>query len=467
MATTHPQREAFDAIIIGAGQAAKPLAVALGEAGWNTAVIERKHVGGSCVNFGCTPTKTLVASARVAYLARRAADFGVRTGEVDVDMARLRQRKRAMVERFRAGEKKALENAAGVTLIEGQAAFAGPHDIDVEASDGGRRRLTGRKLFIDTGTRTARPPISGLDGVPTLDAGSLMELDRLPAHLLVIGGGYVGLEFAQMFRRFGSKVSIVQRGTQLMNREDADVAEAVRALLAEDGIAIHLDADVTAMRGGERGTVVLDLAVPGGARALAGSHVLLAVGRTPNTDDLNLAAVGIETDDAGHVRVNGRLETNVDGVYALGDVKGGPAFTHIAYDDYRVLKTNLLDGGDATIEGRPVPYTVFIDPQLGRIGMSEEAARQDGRRVRVARLPMERVARAIESGETRGFMKAVVDEKSGLILGCAILGMEGGELMAMLQLAMMGGLRYEQLHDAVFAHPTLAESLNSLFAALE
>lgn len=458
--------ETFDAVIIGAGQAAKPLAIALGQAGWKTAVVERKQVGGSCINFGCTPTKAMAASARVAYLARRAVDFGVRTGAVDVDLASVLQRKDAIVDRFRSGVRQALEGADKVELIFGHAAFEGPHALTVRLNAGGSRRLAAGSIFINTGTRAAIPPIAGLDRVPFLDASSIQDLDTLPSHLLVIGGSYIGLEFGQMFRRFGSRVSIIQRGPQLLPREDPDVAEAVYGILEEDGLDVYLEAEVLeAGHAPGNDGVELTLQLPAGPVRLQGSHVLVATGRTPNSDDLNLAAAGVETDAAGYIQVNERLETRVPDVYALGDVKGGPAFTHIAYDDYRVLKANLLEKGDATVSGRPVPYTVFIDPQLGRVGLTERQAKESGRRILLARLPMDHVARALEAGEPRGFMKAVVDAESGRILGGAVLGLEGGELMAMLQLAMMGGIPYHCLRDAIFAHPTLAESLNSLFTA--
>ncbi|MCD6705450.1 MAG: mercuric reductase [Thiobacillus sp.] len=465
METQASDYEKFDAIVIGAGQAAKPLAIAMGQAGWKTAVIERKHLGGSCINFGCTPTKAMAASARVAYLARRADDYGVRTGAVEIDLASVLKRKNEIVSRFRDSVQKVLEGADNVELIFGHAAFEGPHVLAVRLNDaGGSRRLAAGSIFINTGTRAAIPPIPGLDRVPFLDASSIQELDTLPSHLLVVGGGTIGLEFGQMFRRFGSRVSIIQRGPQLLPREDPDVAEAVYGVLVEDGLDLYLEAEVLEAGPGDDG-VELTLQLPAGPMRLQGSHILVATGRTPNSDDLNLAAAGVETDAAGYIQVNERLETRAPDVYAMGDVKGGPAFTHIAYDDYRVLKTNLLEKGDATVSGRPVPYTVFIDPQLGRVGLTETQARENGRRILLARLPMEHVARALEAGEPRGFMKAVVDAESGRILGGAVLGLEGGELMAMLQLAMMGGIPYHCLRDAIFAHPTLAESLNSLFAA--
>jgi pyruvate/2-oxoglutarate dehydrogenase complex dihydrolipoamide dehydrogenase (E3) component len=468
MEAQSPDHKKFDAVVIGTGQAAKPLAIALGRAGWKTAVIERKQVGGSCINFGCTPTKTMIASARVAYLARRADDYGVRTGAVEVDLASVLRRKQEIVSRFRDGVREALEGTDNVELIFGHASFEGPHDLAVRLNAGGSRRLAAERIFINTGTRAASPPIPGLDRVPVLDSSSILELDELPSHLLIIGGSYIGLEFGQMFQRFGSEVSVIQRGPQLLSREDPDVAEEVCRILVEDGLKMYLNADVLdASPGQGDGEVVLNVRLPAGLLRLQGSHVLVATGRTPNSDDLNLVAAGVETDTAGYIGVNERLETSVPGIYAMGDVKGGPAFTHISYDDYRVLKANLLEQGNATVSGRLVPYTVFIDPQLGRIGLTEEQAKKAGRRILVARLPMSRVARALEAGETRGFMKAIVDAETGKILGCAILGMEGGELMSMLQLAMMGELPYPRLRDAIFAHPTLAESLNNLFASLE
>jgi pyruvate/2-oxoglutarate dehydrogenase complex dihydrolipoamide dehydrogenase (E3) component len=455
----------YDALVIGAGQAGGPLAGALAKSGRRTALVERSHVGGTCVNEGCTPTKTMVASARVAYLARRAADYGVRTGPVSVDLARVRQRKRAIVESFRKGSEGGLARA-GVDLIMGEARFSGPHTVEVRRNDGAAVTLTAPWVFVNTGARPARPPLPGLDGVPALDSTSIMELDEVPEHLLVLGGGYVGLEFAQMFRRFGSRVTVVQRDKQLLGREDEDVAAALTALLREDGLEVLLDTEAVrvAQAGGR-----IELAVRSreGERTLTGSHLLLAAGRTPNTDRLDLAAAGVATDKHGFIVVNERLETNVPGVWAVGDVKGGPAFTHISYDDFRILRTNLLQGGSATTAGRLVPYTVFTDPQLGRVGLSEAEARAQGRKVRVARMPMSHVARALEVDEPRGLMKAVVDADSGQILGFAVLGIEGGELMAAVELAMMGRLPYTVLRDAIFAHPTLAESLNNLFTSLD
>jgi pyruvate/2-oxoglutarate dehydrogenase complex dihydrolipoamide dehydrogenase (E3) component len=460
-----PTPEDYQAIIIGSGQGGTPLARALAHAGWKTALIEREHVGGTCVNEGCTPTKTMVASARVAYLARRAADYGIHTGPVTVDMLRVRQRKRDIVTSFRDGDIKRVEAAApALDLLMGEAHFTGPHAVEVRLNEGGSRLLNGKQIFIDTGTRPARPPIPGVEVVPTLDSTSIMELDVVPKHLLVLGGGYVGVEFAQMFRRFGSQVTIVQRGPQLLGHEDDDVAGAVVQVMQEDGIEVLLNAKAQAAELGNDGRISLAVQIPSGERALSGSHLLLAAGRTPNTDRLTLVAAGVDVDERGQIRVNERLETSAPGIFALGDVKGGPAFTHISYDDFRIIRTNLLESGRATTTERVVPYTVYIDPQLGRVGMTEKEGRASGRRIRVAKMPMKQVARALETDESRGFMKAVVDADTELILGAAVLGLEGGELMSMLEIAMLGKIPYPVLRDATFAHPTLAESLNNLFS---
>jgi pyruvate/2-oxoglutarate dehydrogenase complex dihydrolipoamide dehydrogenase (E3) component len=456
----------YDVIVIGAGQAGVPLATALSKAGRTTTLVEREHVGGTCINEGCTPTKTMVASARVAYFDRRSADYGVSDGQVTVDMVSVRQRKRDIVDSFRTGGEKRLHDA-GVEVIMGEARFTGRKNLEVRLNSGETARLSANNIFINVGARPATPPVEGLDSVPTLNSTTIMELDEVPEHLLVLGGSYVGLEFAQMFRRFGSEVTVVQRGTQLLSREDTDVAEAVAEIMRQDGIEVFLQSQVQRAEQDEDGGIQLTVSTSDGQSTLEGSHLLAAAGRPPNTEKLNLKVAGVETDKRGFIKVNDRLETNVEGVYALGDVKGGPAFTHVSYDDFRIIRTNLLEGGDATISNRKVPYTVFIDPQLGRAGLSEQEAREQYRNIRVAKIPMSYVARAIEVDETRGFMKAVVDADTDQILGCAILGVEGGEIAAMLQIAMMGEVPYTTLRDTVFSHPTLSESLNTLFAAVE
>lgn len=457
----------YDAIVIGTGQAGKPLALALARAGRRTAVIEREHVGGSCINVGCTPTKTLAASARVAYLAHRAADYGVLAGGVRVDLARAVARKQAVVESFRRGAQRTLEKTDRLDLLFGTARFEDARTVSVRLKEGGEKKLSAPLIVINTGARPARPPIPGIEGVDALDSTRIMELTTLPEHLIVLGGGYVGLEFGQMFRRFGSRVTLIEQTPRLAAREDPDVSEEVAKIFREDGIEVLVSARVTEVGQVNGGSVRVNVETEGRARELYGSHLLVAAGRTPNTDDLNLAAAGVETDSHGYIRVNERLETSAPGIYALGDVKGGPAFTHISYDDFRILRANLLEGGHASSDGRMVPNAVFIDPQLATVGLTETEARAQNRPIRVAKLPMTRVARAIEVGETRGFMKAVVDSESNQILGCTVLGIEGGEVMSMLQIAMMGGIPYQRIKEAVFAHPTLAESLNNLFMTLD
>lgn len=477
------ERDRYDGIVIGTGQGGKPLARALAGAGRQVAIVEADRVGGTCVNVGCTPTKAMVASAKVAWLAGRAGDYGVQVEAPSVDMEKVRERKRAIVESFRSGSRERLEATDGVDLIFGHARFTALDSLAVELPDGATRRLQADEIFINTGCRPLVPPIDGLDGVDWLDNETIMELDTLPDHLLVIGGGYIGIEFAQMFRRFGSEVTIVQRGSQLLGHEDEDVAEAVAEILEDEGITVLLDTTARAVAADDQG-IALEVEDPAGSdepgsagndggareagdsRRLRGSHLLVATGRRPNTDDLGLERAGVETDDRGFVVVDGRLRTSVPGIWALGDVKGGPMFTHISYDDHRVIVANLLDGDDASTEGRPIPYTVYMDPELGRVGLTERQAQERGVSYQVAKLPMSHVARALERDETRGFMKAIVDAESGRILGCAILGVEGGEIMSVLQVAMMGELPYTAIRDGIFAHPTLAESLNNLFMTL-
>jgi pyruvate/2-oxoglutarate dehydrogenase complex dihydrolipoamide dehydrogenase (E3) component len=457
--------EQFDAVIIGSGQGGNPLARALVAAGRKTALIEREHIGGTCVNEGCTPTKTMVASARVAYLARRGADYGALSDNLRIDLGKVRERKRTIVDDFRSSGERGLEQA-GVTVFAGEGRFTSEHEIVIALNNGETKHIRGAQIVINTGARPANPPIPGLDDVPFLDSTSIMELDQVPEHLIVIGGGYIGLEFGQMFRRFGSAVTIVQRGKQLLGREDEDMASAVADILRQDGIDVLLTSEPQRLTR-DGAAIVLSIKTPAGERELRGSHLLLAVGRKPNTDTLNLDAAGVATDKQGNVVVNERLQTYVPHIYAIGDVKGGPAFTHISYDDFRILRRNLLEDGDATTAGRMVPYTAFIDPQFARVGLNEQEARAQGIAFKVAKMPMEYVARALEMDESRGLMKAIVDAQSEQILGFTVLGVEGGELMSAVQIAMMGKLSYTALRDAIFAHPTIAECLNNLFATVE
>ncbi len=454
-----------DDLIIGTGQAGKPLAGALAEAGRRVVIIERDRVGGTCVIRGCTPTKTMVASARIAHLARRAGDFGVRTGAVSVDMAAVRERKRGIVDDWSAGSRKGLERHDTLELVEGEASFDGMRTVRVLGDGGEVGRFEAERIFINTGGRPRIPELPGLDSIPFLNSTSIMELAEVPEHLVVLGGGFIGLEFGQMFRRFGSEVTVLERGERLADREDPDVTEAIQELLEDEGIRVRTG--VTAERVDRDGRAGVKVFLAGSDEPVVGSHLLLAAGRVPNTDLLDLPATGLEVDDEGYVPVNDRLETPVPGIWALGDVAGSPPFTHMAYDDYRVVRENLLGGGEASTSGRIPTYTVFLDPQLGRVGMTEREARDAGQDIRVAHMPMSRVARAIETDETRGLMKAVVDADSDQILGVAILGVEGGEIAATLQVAMMGAVPWTALRDTPIAHPTLAESLNNLFMSLD
>lgn len=459
--------EIFQAVIIGAGQGGIPLATALADAGHKTALVERAYPGGSCINYGCTPTKTMVASARIAHLARRTDGYGVQAGPVTVDMAAVRQRKRDMVTQFRQGIHRRIENSPGLEFIHGEASFIGDHSLEVALIDGGYRQLIAERIIIDTGSRPDTPSLKGIERVPTLNSTSIMELESLPDHLLVLGGGYVGLEFAQMFRRFGSQVTIVQRSDQLLPREDQDIAAELANILAEEGIEILLNCQPIYVDQDNHIQIRLRLKNSNEQGDLSGTHLLVATGRVPNTEKLNLSAAGIETDRQGFISVNERLETNVQGIYAIGDVNGGPAFTHVSYDDFRILRDNLIIGKERTTRDRLIPYTVFTDPELGRVGLTERQARHQGLNYQVVKMPMSHVARALEMGEPRGVLKALVESGSDQILGAAVLGVNGGELMAVLQMAMLGKIPAAVIREMIFTHPTLAESLNNLFMQME
>ncbi len=462
-----PQATTYDAIVIGTSQGGRLLPIALAKAGRKVALIERDHIGGVCVNVGCTPTKTMVASARVAYLARRGADYGVHTGPVSVDLRAVRQRKQGIVEGARNGYQNRLTAAQGLDLLRGEAHFTAPKTLEVSLQGGETRAITAPLIVIDTGDRPEPLAIQGIERVSVLNSTTLMELDTLPEHLLIIGGGYIGLEFGQMFRRFGSQVTIIQRRPRLLMSEDEDVSDEITKIFREEGITVLTGTTPQQVEQLSDGRIQLTVRTPQGEQQLTGSHLLAAAGRVPNTEALTPEAAGIHLDQEGYIQVNERLETNVPGVYAMGDVRGGPAFTHASYDDFRILRTNLLEHGHASTRDRLVPHTIFIDPQLGRVGMTESEARKQGRNIRVAKLPMNAVPRALETGETRGFMKAIVDAETQQILGCAMLSIEGGEIMTIIQVAMMGKLPYTALRDGIFTHPTLAEGLNLLFMTLD
>jgi pyruvate/2-oxoglutarate dehydrogenase complex dihydrolipoamide dehydrogenase (E3) component len=437
----------YDALIIGSGQGGNPLAQKLAESGQKVALVESGLLGGTCINTGCTPTKTLVASAQVAHYVRNAARWGVETGGARVDFAAAMKRKNEIVGEFQAGWPKKLPNA-GVDVYHARARFVGVKQVQA-----GDEVLQGSKVYIDTGGTPTIPQIAGLNDVPYLTNESLLQLKKLPQHLLVLGGGYIGLEFAQMFRRFGSRVTVVHRGGQILPNEDADSAEALQKCLEDEGIQFVLNAKTT------RVTPEVKLEWDGGSAV--GSHLLLAVGRTPQTKDLDLAKTGVKLDARGYIVVNDRLETTAEGIWALGDVKGGPAFTHISYNDFQIV-----DAG-GSIANRLVPYGVYTDPALGRVGMTEKDARKAGKKLKIGKVQMSHVARAIERSETSGFMKIVVDAETDMVLGAAILSSEGAELVQILGTLMLAQRPYTLLKGAVYIHPTLAEGFFSLMESVQ
>ncbi len=453
----------FDAIVIGSGQGGNPLSQKLADLGWSVALIERAQLGGTCINTGCTPTKTMVASAQVAHYARQASRWGVRTGAVTVDMAAVLARKNKIVAQMRSGQERNVASRQTLRLYRGEARFLGPHALQVNGE-----QLTSDKIFIDTGAHPVIPHIEGLDTAGYLTNVSIMELGAVPEHLLVLGGGYIGLEFGQMFARFGSRVTIVNRSAQILSREDADVVAELQKSLEAEGLIFLLNAETKGVRrSGPDGPVILDIATAGGAREISGSHLLVAAGRAPNSADLDLEKAGIETNSDGSIHVNSRLETNIAGVWALGDVNGGPAFTHISYNDYQIIWANLIEKKNETTDHRYVPYAVFTDPQLGRVGMTETEARKNGYRLKVGKIMMTHVARAIERDETAGMMKLVVDAESDLILGASILAAEGGELIQLLGVTILARQPYTLLKGAVYIHPTLAEGFFSLMESVK
>ena len=446
----------YDAIVIGSGQAGNPLAHRLADLGWSVALIEQKHLGGTCINTGCTPTKTMVHRAQVAHYARNAARWGVNASNVSVDLAKIVAQKDEVVLSFRGGQQKQVDKRPNLRLHHGHARFVGPHQLKV-----GDELLESEKIFINTGGRPAAPEISGLDTVSYLTNESAMQVTALPEHLLVLGGGYIGMEFGQMFRRYGSRVTIFHTGKQIISREDPETAAELQRALEAEGIQFLLNTRTSRVQN-KNGALTLSIESPAGPSSVTGSHLLVATGRRPNTDDLGLDTAGIATDPSGYIKVNGRLETNVPGVWALGDCKGGPAFTHISYNDFQVVYGNLVKGKNLSIENRLVPSCVFTDPQLGGVGMTEKEARAKGFKLKIGRCPMINVARAIERGETAGLMKIVVDASNDRVLGASILASEGGELVQILSMLMLAKQPYTLLKGAVYIHPTLAEGFFAL-----
>jgi pyruvate/2-oxoglutarate dehydrogenase complex dihydrolipoamide dehydrogenase (E3) component len=453
--------ERFDAIVIGVGQAAPALCARLDREGLKTALIERKRLGGTCVNNGCVPTKTMVASARAAHLARRGVEFGFGSKAAKVDMRAVKRRKDRVVGESVKGLKKWIGGMKNVSLIHGHARFVSSREVEVKG-----RRLEAERIFIDVGARASVPDLPGLKDVPFFDNSSMMGVDFTPPHLVIIGGSYIGLEFAHMYRRFGSKVTVVERAPKLLPREDDDVAGEIRAILEREGIVIRTNAEcMEVKRKGKR--IVVGLQCKGGKPIAEGTHVLLAVGRKANTDDLGLQAAGIQTDERGYIAVDDECRTSVNGVWALGECNGKGAFTHTSYNDYEIVAANLFDNDKRRISDRIQAYALFIDPPLGRAGMTEAEAKNSGKKVLVGKMPMARIGRAREAGETQGFMKVLVDADSKELLGAALLGLNGDEVVHSLLDMMYARRPYTTIQRAVHIHPTVTELIPTLLGQLK
>lgn len=456
----------YDAVIIGSGQGGTPLAGKLAAAGYATVLIERRWVGGTCVNDGCTPTKTMIASAKTAHTVNTSDALGIKIEQHSIDIIKIIARQQNIVTSFRKGSEKNLVSTGNLELIFGEASFTDHKKLLVNKNSGGSEEMATDLIFIDTGTSPSIPDIEGLESVPYLTSTTILALKELPQHLLIIGGGYVAAEFAQMYRRFGSRVTMLERSERILKKEEEAIAAEVHKIFLDEGIDIRVNTKTVRFQHSGNKTKAV-VRARDREETLDCSHVLLASGRKPNTGSLNLSAAGVNTNDKGFIPVDNQLQTNVKGIYALGDVNGGPAFTHISYHDHLILYNNVVNNKNENTDNRLVPYCMYIDPQLGRVGITEQEAKAKNLNIKVATLPMAKVARAIETGETKGLMKAVVDAESKKILGVSILGAEGGEIMSILEMAMMGGVTYDIIRDAIFAHPTYAESLNNLFAMID
>jgi pyruvate/2-oxoglutarate dehydrogenase complex dihydrolipoamide dehydrogenase (E3) component len=459
-----PQSEQFDVVVLGSGTGGKLVAWHMAQSGRRTAVVERHWIGGSCPNIACMPSKNEIASANVAHLARHGGHHGTKTGSVTVDMETVRQRKREMVERQIAKHLQ-IYKASGAELIMGNGRFVAPKTLEVKLNDGGTRVLAADKVFLNVGTRAAIPNVPGLEAARPLTHVEALELDYVPRHLIVIGGGYAGLELAQAYRRFGSNVTVIESGPQLLAREDIDVSQEMRRILGAEDIQVLVGAELLQVQGRSGDKVTLSARTPSGEQHIDGSDILVAAGRIPNTAGIGLKEVGVELDGRGYVRVNGRLETSAPDVWAVGECAGSPQFTHISEDDFRIIRDNLA-GGNRSTRDRLVPYCMFTDPPLARVGLSEGEAERQGVLARVARLPMESVLAAQATDQRQGFMKALVGDGDDRILGFTMIGAAAGEVMAAVQTAMLAGLSYSKLADADFAHPTMAEGLSSLFSGV-
>ncbi len=455
----------FDAIIIGSGQGGVPLAKALAKAKWKTALIEKAYAGGTCINYGCTPTKTIISCAKTAYNIKHAKEWGINVNNYKVDIKAVMKFKDRIVGESRTGLHNGLTSTRNLTYIEGEAKFSGFKELTVELNNGDTQQLTAEKIFIDTGTSPAIPAIEGLDTIDYYTSQTLLELKQVPESLIIIGGSYIALEFGQAYSRFGSKVFVLEKGKDFLHREDRDIAACMQQILEEENITVYAGVDISGIKkSGEK----INVSFTSGKKSLSlkGTHLLIAAGRTPNTKTLGLSLTNVEMDERGFIKVNDKFETSAKGIYAIGDVNGGPQFTHISYNDYIILRDNLLHKKNLSAKGRQVPYCMFTDPQLSHIGISEAEAKKQKLNFKVATLSMEHVARGRETNHTKGMMKAIVDRKTKLILGAAVIGEEGGETIAVLQMAMLGKIPYDKLATMIIAHPTYAESINNLFMPL-
>jgi pyruvate/2-oxoglutarate dehydrogenase complex dihydrolipoamide dehydrogenase (E3) component len=458
--TTEPER--YEVLVLGSGEGGKYLAWHMAKAGRRTAVVERRLIGGSCPNTNCLPSKNEIWSAKVADLVGHADRFGMVTSPTGVDMKKVLTRKRQMVDGLISMHLDSYK-ASGAELIMGEGRFIAPKTIEVSLNDGGIRVLTGERVVLNVGTHATIPELPGLAAAAPLTNVEALELDRLPGHLVVVGGGYVGLELAQAYRRFGSRVTILEAGPQLAGREDPDVAAALLEMMRDEGIVVHLGARLLAVQERSADSVALQVSTPAGAQRIVGSDILVAAGRTPNTAGIGLELAGVALDPRGFVAVNDRLETSASAVWAVGECAGSPQFTHASFDDFRIIRDNLA-GGHRSTRGRLIPYCMFTDPPLARVGLGEEDARRHGIAFRVAKLPIAAVLRSRTTSETRGFMKALVEAHGDRILGFTMLGADAGEVMAVVQTAMLTGMPYTGLRDAIIAHPTMAEGLVTLFS---
>jgi len=452
----------YDAVVIGTGQGGTPLAKKLAKHGWKTAIIEKSNPGGTCINTGCTPTKTMIASAKAAHIIANASEWGIDVKGYHINIKKVLERKNKIVELFRAGVSKGVSKTNNLTFIEGDAFFTSSNMLNIKLNTGEVKEISAGKIFINTGASPFIPSIEGLDKTSYYTSASLMDIQEVPQHLIIIGSGYIGLEFSQLYKRLGSNVTILEKSDRILKKEDKDVADELEKILSAEGVIIQKNIKINRIEE-KNDKILVTCTFENKPVTIEGSHLLIAAGRKPCTEGLHLDAAGIQVNDKGFIRTDKKLKTSVENIYALGDVKGGPQFTHVSYNDYLILYHNLVHDEERTIDNRIVPYCIFMDPQLGRVGITEQEAIEKNIPHKVAKIPGNYISRGLETGHTQGFMKAVVHAEDKSILGVAIIGEEGGEVMSILQMAMAGNIKWTQLREMIFAHPLYAESINNLF----